>query len=85
MSDSFDNFEANFGRWTSKDLQFGPDCRGDWALFIERFRINGWDIDAEAAASAARADGPVFFRVLDQGIEQGSHGFIEDGRIVQWG
>ena len=67
-----------------KDLTFGIDVRGDEAFFIEtrHFSPTG-DLDEEAkTALGSRTE---FFRVLDDGEEQHSHGWIENGEVVQWG
>lgn len=66
------------------DLTFGDDVRGDYALFIEeKHFITSWDIDSEAAEAAG--SGATFFRVIQDGVEKHSHGWIEDGKVVQWG
>lgn len=67
-----------------EDLSFGIDCRGDEAFFIESFHINGWGIDSDAK-EALRGKALEFFRVLENGSEVHSHGWIENGKIVQWG
>ena len=67
-----------------KDLSFGTDARGDYALFVDHSHINGWDIDA-AVQDAIGNDEPTFFRVLWDGKAQPSHGWIEGNKIVQWG
>lgn len=70
----------------AQDLTHGTDHRGDEALFIEDKHIieDGWTLDDEAQeAVGTRLQ---FFRVIDsEGDEQSGHGWIEDGRIVQWG
>lgn len=68
------------------DLTYGEDVRGDHALFIERKHIlnGGEDIDEEAS-KVTRKKGPVFFRVIENGVQQRSHGWIIDDKIVQWG
>jgi hypothetical protein len=69
-----------------KDLTFGTDARGDYALFIEHFHIigDGWDIDQEVQDAIGSSE-PTFFRVLWEGKAQPSHGWIEGAKIVQWG
>jgi hypothetical protein len=68
---------------TQKDLTYGTDIRGDYALFIERKHfVDGWELDTEAK-NAAR--GLTFFRMIENGVQQSSHGWIENDEIVQWG
>lgn len=68
------------------DLTYGEDVRGDNALFIEGSHINnnGWELDDEAQAFT-EGKSPTFFRVIENGEQQSSHGWIEDGKIIQWG
>jgi len=69
-----------------KDLTFGTDCRGDDALFIERKHfINEWELDLEVNKFFQQILSPTFFRVIYDGIESHSHGWIENGEIIQWG
>lgn len=68
-----------------KDLTFGNDIRGDYALFIEKKHfINGGEAVDEETKKAAGSD-MVFFRVIENGIEQRGHGWLENGKIFQWG
>lgn len=69
-----------------KDLTRGTDIRGDYALFIEssHFVGSGWDLDEEAKSFTENM-GAVFFRMIENGVEQSAHGWIEDGEIVQFG
>jgi hypothetical protein len=69
-----------------KDLSIGIDLRGDEALFIERRHIihDGWTLDDEVR-EAIQGSHIIYFRVIDDGEYSSSHGWIEDGRIVQWG
>lgn len=69
-----------------KDLTYGEDVRGDHALFIERshFQKNGWELDEEAY-EFTKNKSATFFRVIEDGEEQSSHGWIEEGKVVQWG
>ncbi len=68
---------------TQKDLTYGTDIRGDYALFIEeKHFIEGWKLDDEATKAAG---GLTFFRVIRNGVQQHGHGWIENGEIVQWG
>ena len=69
---------------TKQDLTYGEDCRGDYALFIERGHINGDELDEEAKAFTKKL-GPTFFRVTEHGKQRSSHGWIIAGQIVQWG
>jgi hypothetical protein len=66
-----------------KDLTYGTDIRGDHALFIESKHINGWNVDDEV--KDVLEDFPTFFRVIENGKEQSGHGWIKDGKIIQWG
>jgi len=66
------------------DLTFGIDVRGDAALFIEAHHINGWEID-KLTKEMCKYEKYVFFRVLENGVQQHGHGWIEGGRITQWG
>lgn len=67
-----------------QDLTFGEDCRGDYAFFIELTHfINDWEIDEEAKIKIGL--GTHFFRGLIDGEEVHQHGWIEDGKVVQWG
>ena len=66
-----------------EDLTYGTDKRGDNALFIELKHFkNEWELDDEAKKAAGSL---TFFRVIYHGEEQGGHGWIENGEIVQWG
>ena len=66
------------------DLTYGTDCRDDEALFITSRHINGWEIDEEVKDVIGGQ--LTFFRVIDEnGEEEHGHGWIKDGRIVQWG
>jgi hypothetical protein len=65
------------------DLTFGTDKRGDDALFIDRSHINGWDVDS--TVKDLIGDNLTFFRVIEDGEERSGHGWIEDGKIIQWG
>jgi hypothetical protein len=65
----------------SKDI----DIRGDYALFIEskHFTPNS-DLKPEIKKRLKGCQ-PTFFRIIRNGKQQPSHGWIEDGEIVQWG
>ena len=69
-----------------QDLTFGEDVRGDHALFLEDKHImrDGWNLDDEATQFTVDR-GALFFRVIIGGEEQHGHGWIEDGKIIQWG
>jgi ribosomal protein L37AE/L43A len=69
-----------------KDLEAGMDVRGDDALFIKEKHIHGWNLDKEAKEVVRGIDFPVFFRVIaEDGTQLSGHGYIENGKIVQWG
>lgn len=74
------------------DFSEGTDCRGDHALFIENnnFNPNGWELTKPAAARLKKLKAgkrEVFFRVILNGKETSSHGWItpSSGEIFQWG
>ena len=74
------------------DFSEGTDNRGDHALFIEigNLHANGWKLTKEAAAKLKELKGgerEVFFRVIMNGEETSSHGWItpSSGEIFQWG
>jgi hypothetical protein len=69
-----------------KDLTFGTDGRGDYALFIHYCHVeaDGWGIDQDTQDVVP--DEPTFFRLIDDdGTPMRQHGWIENGRIIQWG
>lgn len=68
-----------------KDLTYGTDLRGDSALFIEQKHFNNdWELDQEAKAFTENKL-LTFFRVINNGQQKSSHGWIDKGEIVQWG
>lgn len=74
----------------AKDLTFGTDCRGDYALFIDEghFIGGGWELDGQVADVLEH--NPTFFRVISDGEEQSGHGWAEldedeNAVVVQWG
>jgi len=67
-----------------RDLTFGIDARGDDAFFIERHHFTSeWEIDEET--QEALNGKLTFFRMIEDGEQKHQHGWIEDGRVVQWG
>jgi hypothetical protein len=66
------------------DLSYGIDIREDNAYFIEFKHIldDGWTVDDIARTNKSE---PIFFRCIDEGIQQHQHGWIEYNKIVQWG
>lgn len=68
-----------------QDLTTGNDIRGDYALFIEEkhFINGGWSIDQKTKNVVG--NDIHFFRVIRNGEQQGGHGWIENGEIIQWG
>lgn len=66
------------------DLTYGTDKRGDDAYFIEigHFSGDGWGVDDKARLGHKE---PTFFRVINNGKHQKSHGWLEDNKVVQWG
>ena len=71
---------------TVADLTFGIDVRGDLAFFMEHDHVTGtgWDID-EAVKNKLPNNEPIFFRLIWKGVQDHNHGWIENGKIVQWG
>jgi hypothetical protein len=66
-----------------KDLSYGIDVRGDRAYFIEEKHVIGaWKVDKKASTGKKEA---VFFRLLRNGEQIHSHGWLADDEIVQWG
>lgn len=65
-----------------QDLTHGEDIRGDYALFIDGKHIDGWELDDEAKRYTQET---TFFRVIKNGKQTSSHGWAENGEIVQWG
>ena len=67
-----------------KDLTYDIDVRGDYAFFIEtkHFKRKGL---SEAVKKELTGSRWTFFRVIENGIQQSSHGYIDGGEIVQWG
>jgi hypothetical protein len=65
------------------DLTFGIDVRGDEAFFIERRHFTGdWTIDAEAR-KVLKGHSAEFFRMIEDGEQVHSHGWIEGGKVIQ--
>lgn len=61
------------------------DVRGDYALFIEEKHFkNDWELDEHTKNSLLNCEA-TFFRVIRNGEQQSSHGWIENGEIIQWG
>jgi hypothetical protein len=75
--------------YRAKDLTYGRDARGDMAIFIERKHLlSGEEVDKETKGMINRLFGskhPAFFRIIENGIQTGSHGWIQNGKIFQWG
>ena len=74
-----------------KDLSNGFDSRGDTALFIEQKHFKGkgsWDLDAKVKRHLdSRKETDLFFRVIIDGEEVSSHGWISvrEKCVMQWG
>jgi len=61
------------------------DVRGDYALFIEEKHFkDDWELDEYTKNSLLNCE-PTFFRVINDGVQTSSHGWIENGEIIQWG
>lgn len=70
---------------TNLDLTFGNDVRGDYALFIDlKHFLSDCEVDDVVKQISINRGEAIFFRVIHEG-EQGSHGWLEDGEIIQWG
>jgi len=69
-----------------EDLSFGFDIREDYSLFIEEkhFLNDGWTLDDYVKNRFLNCEA-TFFRVIKDGVQQHRHGWIEDGKVVQWG
>ena len=67
-----------------KDLTDGEDCRGDHAFFID---ISHFDQEGKLddEAKAVLGSRLTMFRIIDQGVQDHRHGWIEDGEVIQWG
>ncbi len=73
---------CGFHQPSVKDLSFGADASGDHALFIEKSRINGNRLDQETK-NVIGVDA-VYFRILDDGKETNTRGWIKKKRIVMF-
>jgi len=70
---------------TNLDLTFGTDVRGDYALFIDtKHFLSDWEVDDVVKQISINRGEATFFRVIHEG-EQSSHGWLENGEIIQWG
>lgn len=67
------------------DMTFGYDARGDYALFIDKKRLNGDSFDEETTKELKKIGGSTFFRLINDNQQLRTHGWIEDGKIIQWG
>lgn len=67
-----------------EDLTIGTDCRGDHAFFIEESHFSP-DGSLDEEAKDALGDGLHFFRLLRDGEQAHTHGWIENGEVIQWG
>lgn len=69
------------------DMTFGYDARGDYALFIDKKRMKDSDGFNEETTEYLKNKirEATFFRLIDGGEQLRSHGWIENGKIVQWG
>lgn len=74
-----------------EDLSRASDHRGDEAIFIEQknFEEDGWRLKQSVAKKLNErfGDEVMFFRVIINGEETASHGWIEtkQGDVAQWG
>jgi hypothetical protein len=68
-----------------EDFSKDTDIRGDYALFIEAKHFDKYGDLNHEAQKRLKGCQPTFFRVILNGEQQGGHGWIEDGKIIQWG
>ena len=69
-----------------EDLTFGIDVGGDHAFFIhQKHFLSEWEVD-ETVKQISRNYGDVLmFRIIHPDGEQGNNGYLEDGKLIQWG
>jgi len=70
------------------DLSSGDTLGDEWAIFIEdKHFVDEWNLDKETSAYLKKTYGKEseYFIVIHNGAEQHGHGFIKNGKIVQWG
>ena len=65
-----------------RDLSRGYDVRGDRAYFIERRHFRGWKVDERARTHEQDV---VFFRIIENGKQTPTHGYLRDDKVIQWG
>ena len=75
-----------------KDLEYGIDKTGEFALFIEERHVvgDGWQLDETTKKYIQlefKKNDMIYFRIIKRGQPQNGHGFIDNnlGEIVQWG
>jgi hypothetical protein len=73
-----------------KDLNYGYDCRSDWAFFIHESHINqNGELDDQVVHEILTDPMPIFFRVINDHREIHTHGWIDkhegEIKIIQWG
>ena len=70
-----------------RDLSSGIDVGGNDAVFIHaKHFISEWEVDEEVKTYSKNRNELVYFVVwYPDRNEQGAHGYLEDGEIVQWG
>lgn len=68
------------------DMTFGYDARGDYALFIDKKRLKDDGFDEETTEYLKNSvKDTTFFRLIDGKDQLRTHGWIENGKIIQWG
>jgi hypothetical protein len=97
---NFNKIHFEHVKYIKEDLSFGDDIRGDEALFIEDKHFDGDDVDNEVKSFILEMinDGEIrldekiiFFRVIEDGIETDSHGWLSVSRrkdkisVYNWG
>ena len=68
-----------------EDLSSDIDIRGDYALFIDIKHFTKISDLNDETKKRFKGCKPTFFRVIKNGKQTNSHGWIQDGEIIQWG
>ena len=70
-----------------RDLSFGLDVGGNYALFIHaKHFLSEWEVDEQVKQFSKNRNEPTYFVVwYPDRNKQGAHGWLEDGEITQWG
>ena len=70
-----------------EDLSYGLDAGQNHALFIyAKHFLSEWEVDEHVKKISRNRNEPIYFVVwYPEDNEQGAHGWLEDGEIIQWG